>query len=89
MILPRKSYAAAYPDVSVEKAAEIAAAWFKIQEDATKLLKKYHRKVEKAVSAGIAARFIQVENQIGLLLQLQAAAEIPLIHAIAAPDTDS
>ena len=84
-----KSYADAYPEVSEEKAAEIAATWFKIQEDTTKLLKKYHRKVENAVSAGIAARFIQVENQIGLLLQLQAAAEIPLIHAVAAPDTDS
>ena len=81
-----KSYAAAYPDVSEEKAAEIAAAWFKIQEDMMKLLKKYHRQVEKTISSGVAARFIQVENQLGLLMQLQVAADVPLIHAVAAPE---
>ena len=75
-----QSYADEQEKMTDERAAELAAEWFRLQEDRTKLRKKYYRKVEKALSSGIAARFIQVENQVSLLIDLQISEELPLIH---------
>jgi hypothetical protein len=52
---------------------------FALEKRRTKLKKKYFKKVEKALSATIAAKFIQVESQINLLADLQIASELPLI----------
>ena len=62
-----------------EKANEIAKRVFALEKRRTKLKKKYFRKFEKALSATTAAKFIQVENQINLLIDLQIASELPLI----------
>ena len=78
-----RSYAESYESLSNETAGEIAEDWFKLQEDHTKLKKKYFQRVEKALSATVAARFIQVEHQIQLLVELGLASEVPLVKPVA------
>ena len=69
-------------DVAEERMKE----WFSVQEDRTKLRAKYYKKVAKAISPGLAARFIQIENQIGLLIDIQIAGEVPLIETVPAAE---
>jgi vacuolar-type H+-ATPase subunit D/Vma8 len=74
-----KDYAQNYDNLTNEKAKELAREVFAIEKRRTKLKKKYFKRFEKALSAVIAAKFIQVENQINLLIDLQIASELPLI----------
>ena len=43
------------------------------------LLEKYYEKMKQATSPLIAARFLQVEHQIGLLLDVEIASKTPLL----------
>ena len=74
-----KSYAENFDMMSEEKAQQLAKDYFKLQDDKLKLSKSYHKKVEKALGANTAARFVQVMNQINLLIDVQIAANLPLI----------
>ena len=59
--------------------------WFKLQDKYLKLKKKYFKRVAKEMNAVHAARFTQIENQIDLVLDLQVAANLPLMEkAVAA-----
>ncbi len=74
-----KDYAQNYDNLTDEKARELAKKVFAMEKRRTKLKKKYFKKFERALSATIAAKFIQVENQINLLVDLQIASQLPLI----------
>ncbi len=74
-----KDYIQNYDDLTEAKAREIAKRVFALEKRRTKLKKKYFKRVEKALSAVAAAKFIQVENQINLVADLQIASELPLI----------
>ncbi len=74
-----KDYIQNFDDLTDEKAREIAKRVFALEKRRTKLKKKYFKRFERALSATIAAKFIQVENQINLLIDLQIASELPLI----------
>ncbi len=75
-----KNYAETFATMTDEQAKGLAKDWFKLQEGQTALLKKYFKKFDKAISSKVAAKFIQIENQIGMLIDLQVAAETPLIQ---------
>lgn len=75
-----KDYVQNYDNLTDTKARELASIVFSLEKRRTKLKKKYFKKIEKAVSSTIAAKFIQVENQINLLSDLQIASELPLIE---------
>ena len=77
-----KDYAAHYCTMTDEKAAELMKKVFKMREQELALQKKTCKKIEKELNAVIAARFMQVDSQIGRLIDLQVASELPLI-----PDT--
>ena len=66
-----KDYSQNYYNLTNEKAKELARQVFALEKRRTKLKKKYFKKFEKALSAITAAKFIQVENQINLLIDLQ------------------
>ncbi len=53
---------------------------FRLNEDELKLIREYHSKVSSELGGAIAARFVQVENRISMLLDMQLAAEIPLLE---------
>ena len=73
------NYVQNYDNLTDEKARELARKVFALEKKRTKLKKKYFKRFERALSATIAAKFIQVENQINLLIDLQIASELPLI----------
>jgi hypothetical protein len=62
-----------------EKAKELVETAFDIDSDLLKLKKKYFKEFSTALSPTTAARYMQVENQIQLLLNLKIASEVPLI----------
>ncbi len=74
-----KDYIQNFDDLTDEKAREIAKRVFALEKRRTKLKKKYFKRFEKALSATIAAKFIQIESQINLVVNLQIASELPLI----------
>ena len=73
-------YARNYESMTDEKARELATAALSIDEQQVALLRRYFERVDEALGAIIAARFMQVENQLNNLIQVQLASEIPLIR---------
>ena len=61
------------------KAKDAAKRWFKSQRDRLELLEKYHGRIEKALSPIQAGRFLQIENQIGLFIDVAIAGEMPAV----------
>ena len=75
-----KSYAGVYDKLTDESAQSMGDNWFKLQDNYLKLKKKYFKRVAKEMNAVHAARFTQIENQIDLVLDLQVAANLPLME---------
>lgn len=75
-----KKFAESYGSITPEQADEFAKLWFSLREDRLKLRKKYFKRVSRATSSLVAAQFTQVDNLIGILIDLQLAAELPLIE---------
>ncbi len=75
-----KTFADEYGSVTDESATVMATAWFAMESDYTKLLKKTHAKVAMDISPIVAVQFVQVENALNMLLRLQLAAELPLVE---------
>lgn len=74
-----KEYGRSYDQLTEEKANEIVNTFFKQEENRLKLKKKYYNKFNKALSAVTAAKFVQVENQIDMVMDIQIASALPLI----------
>jgi hypothetical protein len=68
-------------EFSGKEADEIALGFFDLLERRTKLWKKYHGRIKKALSPTRAGQFVQIENQIALFVDLNIAAEMPIIEA--------
>jgi hypothetical protein len=74
-----KQYAANYDSMTDKVAKDLVANAFKLNEQRTGLLKKYHGKVGKVLPPTLAARWIQVESALNALVDLQVASELPLM----------
>ena len=61
------------------KAKDVAKRWFKSQRDRLDLLERYHGRIERALSPLQAGRFLQIENQIGLFIDVAIASEMPAV----------
>jgi len=75
-----KSFAEKYGTLTDADADTFAKEWFSLQSDRQKLRQKYYGKIAKATSSLVAARFLQVENTLGMLIDLNIAAELPLLE---------
>ncbi|MCK9622943.1 MAG: hypothetical protein M0R47_20705 [Methylobacter sp.] len=62
-----------------DTANNLAKRAIAIREKKLELLKEYYKKIKKATSPIIAAKFLQVEYEIGLLLDLEIASNMPLL----------
>ncbi len=58
---------------------------FSIADARSNLLKKYYKKVAKAVGPVTAARFLQIETQMLTLLDAQVMDQVPLVKAKSVP----
>lgn len=64
------------------KARDMARRWFKSQKARLNLLEKYHAKIEKALTPIQAGQFLQIENQVGLFIDVTIASEMPTVGSI-------
>jgi hypothetical protein len=64
-----------------KNADDLAKRWLKNTQDRLDLWKKYHQQISKAVSPIRAAQFLQIEHQMALFVDVNIAAEIPVIGA--------
>ena len=77
-----KDYAASYETMTNEKADKLAKTFLGLDEDYLDLRNDYYNKVKKAISPTVAARFLQVENQLNTLVQLQVMSQLPLVKKV-------
>ena len=75
-----KDYAASYDTMTDDTAKDLIDRAFKLQDGRNKTLKKYVGKMGKTVDMKTAARWAQVEQALNSLVDLQVAAELPLLQ---------
>jgi hypothetical protein len=75
-----KDYAKSYPNVTDEQADALARKALDINARRNALQTKYYDRVKSATSAKTAARFLQVEHQLLLIIDLQIAAALPIVQ---------
>ena len=74
-----REYIEILEDLSDEQASDAAERSFAIDRDLLNLKEKYYKIMEKQLSARVAARFVQVMNQIDSVVSSQLSRELPLI----------
>ena len=74
-----KKYAENYSNMTDAVADQLATTALNIEDQNKALRRKYYAQFKTAMSARVAARFLQVESALGHLIDLQLASEIPLI----------
>jgi hypothetical protein len=75
-----KEYAVTYDKMTDAVADRLAHGALDLETRRTALKAKYYDRFKSVMSARTAARFLQVENQILLLLDLQIAASLPIVQ---------
>ena len=74
-----KKYAENYENFTNEVADKLMGKSFDLEKDALSLNKKYYKKVKEVLDAKHAGRFIQLISRMNMLIDIQLAAEIPLL----------
>ena len=75
-----KEYADNFDKISDELADRLVRAALSLEERRHALKVQTYERLKSALSAKTAARFLQVENQILLLLDLQIASSLPIVQ---------
>ena len=81
-----KDYAANYDKMTDEKADQLIKAAFDFKSSRIKLNESYYNKFAKVLSPTRAAKYMQIEDQIQLLIDLSIASELPLVKK---PESDA
>ena len=71
-------YASNYDTMTDAAAKDIMKDWFKMKDDQQALLKNYAKKFGKVLPAAKVLRWVQIENKLDAVLQVQAARIVPL-----------
>jgi len=74
-----RNYAENYNAMTPAVADQLALQLLSIEQQRNDLKKRYYERVKTELDAITAARFLQVENQLENLLDLQMAAQLPVI----------
>jgi hypothetical protein len=75
-----KNYADNFQGMTEDKAKELTQLALRLEADRVALKTRYIDKMSAALSPKLAARFLQVENQIQFLMDLQIASSLPVIQ---------
>ena len=73
-------FAENYENITDDIAHELANGYFEIHEKRLKVYKTYYKKLSKLIGKKESSRFIQLLSQIQLIIDMQVAAEVPLIE---------
>jgi hypothetical protein len=71
-------FAANYGSMTDDAAKDIMKDFFKVRDDRNALVKKYAKKMQGKLPATKVLQWVQVENKLNALLDVQAAASIPI-----------
>lgn len=74
-----QEYARSYDKMSDTKADELIQNALHYQQQRGDLLAKYYGRVKSSIGAVEAARFVQVENQLLLIIDLHIASSLPVV----------
>ena len=74
-----QDYARSYTQMTDEKAEELIKRALDYQKQRSELLGKYFERVKQSLGAITAARFLQIENQLLLIIDLQIASSLPIV----------
>jgi hypothetical protein len=74
-----KDYAKNYDTASEEQADSFIKRWLSFDQDNTQLRLKYVPEFEKVISHKKTAMFFQVDRRVSLMIELQLAAQVPLV----------
>jgi hypothetical protein len=72
-------YARTYDRMTDEKADDLIQKSLAYQKERAELLAKTYNRVKQAVGAITAARFVQIEHQLLLIIDLQIASSLPVV----------
>ena len=75
-----KEYAVNYDKVTPSVADGLATKLLNLEQHRNELKRKYYQKMKAATDAITAMRFLQVENQLERVVDLQIASELPVIE---------
>lgn len=75
-----QQYAANFLTMTDEKADQLTLQAMSLEDQRLALRKKYYDLMKKSLPAVIVARFLQLENQIQLVVDLQIASNLPIIE---------
>jgi hypothetical protein len=73
-------YAKNYQSMTDEKADELATGALELENKRNELKKKYYEKIREQLGGIIAARFLQIENQLLMVIDLQIASSLPIVE---------
>ena len=73
-----QDYARNYDKLSDDKADELIQNALHYQQQRSELLAKYYGRVKESIGAIDAARFVQIENQLLLIIDLRIASSLPV-----------
>lgn len=74
-----QEYASTYSQMTDEKADELIRNGLTYRKQRSELLEKYYERVKQGLGAITAARFLQVEDQLLLLIDLQIDSSLPIV----------
>jgi len=77
--LLNRLFVADYGGMTDEESKAIQKAFFKLRHDRLDLLEKYSRKLDRKLPETKVLQFVQVENKVQALLDVAAAASIPIV----------
>jgi hypothetical protein len=83
-----KDYAAHFENITDEKAVELMNTSFDLQKKRLGLKRDYLKKFGKVIAPARAVKFIQVMNQIEMIIDIQIASQLPLIGETIEPVTE-
>jgi hypothetical protein len=74
-----KDYADSYDEMTDAKADELIQKALAFQKERSELLAKTYERVKQSLGAITAARFVQVEHQLLLIIDLQIISRLPVV----------
>jgi hypothetical protein len=77
-----QEYARSYTDMTDEKADQIIQNALAYEKQRSDLIVKCYDRVKQALGAITASRFVQVEHQLLLIIDLQAVSSLPIVRHV-------
>jgi hypothetical protein len=75
-----QEYAKNFTNMTDEKADALATLALELENKRNGLKKTYYEKIRAQLGGIVAARFLQVENQLLMVIDLQIAASLPIVQ---------